>query len=101
MNLRDRAFDLVRQIPKGKVTSYGDIADALPGRIPARTVGQWMASCPEGVPWWRVVGRDGGLPIARRGPGLAEEQRRRLARERVHWTEDDRVDMARCRWLPP
>lgn len=54
-----------------------------------------MAFCPEGVPWHRVLGADGRLPIAKRDPALAALQRELLAREGVTFLEDGRVHMAR------
>lgn len=40
-----------------------------------------MAQCPADVPWWRVVGGNGDLLIAKRDPNMALEQRRRLESE--------------------
>jgi alkylated DNA nucleotide flippase Atl1 len=56
-------------------------------------VGRWLARVgPEDeTPWWRVVGADGALLVARRDVGLAAIQRERLEREGVRFLEDGRV----------
>lgn len=86
-----RIYEWVREVPAGTVVSYGEVARAC-GTIPI-LVGKAMAVCPEDVPWHRVVGADGTLKIARRGPEWALRQRRLLEAEGVHFLPDGRVDM--------
>ncbi len=93
----DALWDLVLSIPPGKCASYGEVGRALPNPATGYQVGRWMAQCPEGVPWWRVVSKDGTFPIGRRDPSLGLEQRALLAREGVPF-EGDAVDMAACGW---
>ena len=59
-------YRLVKQIPRGCVTTYGHIAKALRLRGGARVVGYAMAACPSGrgIPWHRVVGAGGRLLIS-------------------------------------
>ena len=56
-------YRVVKRIPRGNVTTYGQLARML--RVPggARTVGFAMAGCPsgQGIPWHRVVGAGGRL----------------------------------------
>ena len=52
---------IVEQVPEGRVTTYGAIAD-LVGVGGPRQVGQVMAEHGGSVPWWRVVRADGTLP---------------------------------------
>lgn len=54
-------YDVVRLIPKGRVTSYGAIAHYLGLRSSARMVGWAMHACPKGVPAHRVVNSAGLL----------------------------------------
>jgi methylated-DNA-protein-cysteine methyltransferase related protein len=58
-------YQLVKKIPRGRVTTYGELARRL--RLPggARVVGYAMAGCPSGrgIPWHRVVGAGGRLII--------------------------------------
>ena len=66
---------LVEQVPAGRVTTYGDLAEAV-GRGGPRQVGQVMATWGGGVPWWRVVRADGSP-----ARGHEAEALRRLAAE--------------------
>lgn len=98
---RQLVFDVVRRIPRGKVLSYGGVADLIEGAaMSAYTVGQIMASASADVPWQRVVGRDGTLLIAKRNPVMAAEQRRLLELEGVTFDNQGRVRMDLHEWRP-
>ena len=75
-------WDVVAQIPRGKVTTYGDVAQAagLPGR--ARQVGYALRHSPDDLPWYRVLGA-GGKIVFPPGSRHYVEQTRRLASEGV------------------
>ena len=62
-NFFERVYEIVRQIPEGKVTSYGAIAKALGAARSARMVGWAMNASHglEGLPAHRVVNRNGLL----------------------------------------
>ena len=83
MTLRDELLDGVRAIPTGRVSNYGALGAALSRPVSGVIVGRWLQSIPEGVPWWRVVGRDGRLPIWKRDPSLESLQAARLREEGV------------------
>lgn len=88
---------LVRQVPAGNVTTYGDIAAAL-GRVNvARHVGWALAALPDGsdVPWWRVVAAGGRLP---RDGAAAQRHRRMLLAENVPCDERRVLEFARRRF---
>lgn len=53
-----RVLDVAESIPRGRVMSYGDIAELL-GEGGPRQVGRVMSLWGGGVPWWRVVHSDG------------------------------------------
>ena len=59
----DPVYRLVKQIPRGRVITYGALAKALRLRGGARTAGRAMAATPsgKGIPWHRVVGDRGKL----------------------------------------
>lgn len=103
MTVYERFYDVVRRIPRGRVLSYGQVAEAagLPGR--ARQVGYALASLPHGtdVPWHRVVNARG--EVSRRAGGTAFEriQRALLEAEGVPFDEDGRIAMERRGWTPP
>lgn len=94
-------LDLAAQIPPGRASSYGAIADAarvLTGRGSARTVGQIMARHGHQVPWWRVVPATGLVPEHLRERALAPL----LAEATALRSRDPlRVDLRRAGWVPP
>lgn len=96
-----RVYELVRQVPEGRVTTYGALAVTLGHPRKAREVGWALKSMPEGVeaPAHRVVNREGRLSGGWAFGG-AEVQRRLLETEGVTFLEDGRVDMARHLWDP-
>lgn len=56
----ERVLAIVEAVPRGRVTTYGAIADVV-GSGP-RLVGTVLARHGGPVPWWRVVRADGSLP---------------------------------------
>ncbi|HWG58531.1 MAG TPA: MGMT family protein [Candidatus Acidoferrales bacterium] len=94
----ERVYRLIKKIPRGRVTTYGELARAL--RLPggARAVGYAMAACPSGrgIPWHRVIGAGGHLRIPEPHGGL---QRRLLQTEGVE-IHGKRTDMSRYGWSP-
>ena len=92
----DQVYQLVKQVPAGKVVTYGQIAEKLDTRD-ARKVGWALHSNKEEnhVPCHRVVSKQGCLApnFAFDGP---EEQRRRLETEGVKFLPDGRVDLNLC-----
>ncbi|HLK59820.1 MAG TPA: MGMT family protein [Chthonomonadaceae bacterium] len=96
-------YAFIRTVPPGKVVTYGQAAGMTEGvALTARQVGAAMAVVPKDVPWHRVVGAGGMLPIGKRSPELRLLQRRLLEQEGATFLESDtdRVDMVRCQWLP-
>ena len=94
-----RVYRLVRQVPPGKVTSYGAIARMLGHPRAARTVGWALHSLPEGsdVPWHRVINSQGRISISRREHSGAL-QRALLEAEGVEFDADGTVDWDRFGW---
>jgi len=98
--LRARIYTVVRQIPEGKVATYGQIA-AIVGDCTARMVGYAMAAVDEpDVPWQRVINAQGKISPRADGGG-AVEQRVRLEAEGIHFDENGRVALNRVRWYGP
>ena len=83
----DALWKIVDSIPPGRVASYGAVGRALPEPLSGWSVERWMARCPEGVAWWRVVAATGELPTHKRDPRLANDQWRRLEAEGVEFSE--------------
>ena len=78
--------------------SYGEVGLRLAHPASGFMVGRWMAQCPEGVPWWRVVAKTGALPIGKRHHQLMSEQEERLRAEGVAFVIDGLIDMPRARF---
>ena len=81
---------LVESIPKGRVTSYGQIGRALSNPVSGFLAGKWMDQCPD-VPWCRVMRAKGDLSIGKMDLVLEAEQRMRLESEGVVFDESSRV----------
>ncbi len=94
-----RVYRVVRQVPPGKITSYGAIARILGHPRAARTVGWALHSLPEGsdVPWHRVINSQGRISISRREHSGAL-QRALLEAEGVEFDADGTVDWDRFGW---
>lgn len=60
-NFYERVYEVARQIPYGRVTSYGAIARAIGAAKSARMVGYALGNSPEDVPAHRVLNRKGVL----------------------------------------
>lgn len=60
-NFFENVFEVAKLIPKGRVTSYGAIAQYLGMKSSARMVGWALNGCPKHVPAHRVVNRSGLL----------------------------------------
>jgi methylated-DNA-protein-cysteine methyltransferase-like protein len=99
---RSAIYAVVRAIPRGKVATYGQVAElaGIPSghRIAARV----MRSCPDALPWQRVVGKKD----ARRGqiniedPEHAGLQRALIEAGGVEFDANGFIPLARCGWRP-
>jgi methylated-DNA-protein-cysteine methyltransferase-like protein len=89
-------YKLVKQVPRGSVVTYGEVARRLRMRGGARVVGYAMAATPRGlgVPWHRVLGAGGRILLREPVAGL---QRKLLESEGVQFLET-RVDLAKHSW---
>lgn len=97
-NLYARIYQIVRQIPPGSVTSYGNIAGIV--QCNARQVGYAMAATPEGsgIPWHRVVNAQGEISARTQGDG-DREQRQLLISEGIVFDTRQRIDLDRYGWI--
>lgn len=100
--LYERIYAVVRQVPKGQVTTYGQVA-LVAGAASARIVGYAMSSLPGGsdVPWHRVINSRGRISARKDGGAESPEQRRLLQAEEVRFDKAGRVDFARVAWPGP
>jgi methylated-DNA-protein-cysteine methyltransferase related protein len=116
-------WEIVRQVPSGVVTTYGQIASMIPppetinppdyDRIAPRWVGYAMnasssadldsKTTPDGktpIPWQRVINSKGGISLPK-GSHSANEQRIRLEAEGVQFDENELVDLNVYGWDGP
>jgi methylated-DNA-protein-cysteine methyltransferase-like protein len=92
-SFHDKALELVRRVPFGKVTTYGAIAEALGAKLSARMVGYALHSAVNtDVPAHRVVNRFGALTGAIHF-GHPDRMRQLLQAEGVSFLADGTVDM--------
>lgn len=92
-----RIYDLVAQIPKGKVATYGQLAFMAGSPRAARIVGAAMYRAPTGLPCHRVLYGDGRL-CCDRAFGGKEIQRQMLEEEGITFLPDGRVDLQNHLW---
>ena len=100
----EQVWNLVRQIPAGKVAAYGQIAKMIlpPNGVEIETyaafaprwVGGAMAACPDDVPWQRVINSQGKIS-ERAG---AEKQRKLLEAEGIIFDAKERIDLKKHGW---
>jgi methylated-DNA-protein-cysteine methyltransferase-like protein len=93
---RDAVLNIVAQIPRGCVTTYGDIATLAGWPSHSRMVGRTLRYTPgaENLPCHRVVNKSG-----RTAPGWSR-QRPLLEEEGIHFQPNGHVDMSRHLWEP-
>jgi methylated-DNA-protein-cysteine methyltransferase-like protein len=92
---------VVREVPRGRVTTYGAVAARAGLPRQARLVGKVLAGLPAGsrVPWHRVVAAGGRIAFPAGSPARGR-QLSRLRREGVDVTRG-RIDLARSGWGAP
>src|SRR2546423_12571140 len=94
-----RIYRVVRQIPRGRVATYGQVATLAGLDGHARQVGYAMHALPSSMklPWHRVVNARG--EVSPRSDGDSDELQRNLLRaEGVKFDSRGRIDLERYRW---
>jgi len=95
-SLYERIYEIVRRIPKGRVATYGEIAELAGMPRGARQVGYALAALGRGeprldIPWQRVVNAKGES-------SLGTEQLKRLQSEGVVFDANGRIDLSVHGW---
>jgi methylated-DNA-protein-cysteine methyltransferase related protein len=95
---------VVCRIPRGKVATYGQVAEIAGRPRQPRLVGYALRALPEnaGVPWHRVVNAAGAVSRRSGGPSGYEEtfQHALLKQEGIRFDSHGRLDLEECRWRP-
>lgn len=99
-SFRDKIYTLARQIPKGKVATYGQLAELAGSPGAARAVGMCMKTNPDAphTPCHRVVASNGKLTGYSAGEGL-KTKKQMLLDEGVKFT-GDKVNLLLSLWNP-
>jgi methylated-DNA-protein-cysteine methyltransferase related protein len=99
---RREIYAVVRAIPRGKVATYGQIAELAGMAGGHRAVARALRTCPSRLPWQRVVGRKDArrAKISIQDGEHAAQQRALLAREGVAFDDSGFIVLGRSGWLP-
>lgn len=99
MNTFEKIYEVVKQIPSGKVATYGQIAALAGNPRMSRIVGYALHvnPNPDEIPCFRVVNRFGETSgsFAFGGP---DEQRRLLELDGIEFKSDGRIDLEKYIW---
>ncbi|HYI76004.1 MAG TPA: MGMT family protein [Chryseolinea sp.] len=98
-NFFSDVYDVVRLIPKGRVTSYGAIANFLGVKSSARMVGWAMFGCPRRLPAHRVV-NSAGLLTGKHHFKTAHTMQSRLGKEGIIVKKDKVQNFRMIFWDP-
>lgn len=96
---RERVYRLVRSIPRGRVMTYGQIAEILGEGYTPRTVGFVMHGSDDKTPWHRVINAQGACSTGR----IAlphDKQQRMLETEGVKFNKSGRCELRDYLWIP-
>jgi len=102
MNLfTERAITIMKQIPAGKVMSYGQVAALAGSPRGARQIVRILHSMSRkhDIPWHRVINAKGEIGF--KDERQLFEQKRRLEMEQIIVDENNRIDLDKYRYLPP
>jgi len=96
-----RIYAVVKRIPKGRVATYGQIAELAGLGGHARQVGYALHATPDDliIPWHRVINARGEVSL-RSMPGYEGYQRALLEDEGVVFDLKGKVSLARFAWKP-
>ena len=98
-NLQGRIYQLMSELPAGKVTTYGDLAALAGSPRAARVVGGIAHTGPLELPWHRLVNAQGGLAIG--FPGGQEVQKQLLEQDGIECDEQWHIkEFGERRWRP-
>ncbi|WP_019502583.1 MGMT family protein [Pseudanabaena sp. PCC 6802] len=103
MSTYDRIYDVVRQIPKGQVATYGQIAELSDLVGKARLVGYalFQIDTPSSdIPWHRVINAKGEISYSPLRRGADYLQRSLLEQEGITFSVDGKVNLRQFRWQP-
>lgn len=95
-------YSRVKEIPLGRVATYGQIAALVSMGLPARIVGYALNGLPDGsdIPWHRVINRNGEISYSPSRNQHDSLQRQLLEQEGIVFTAPGRIDLDKYLWRP-
>jgi methylated-DNA-protein-cysteine methyltransferase-like protein len=98
MTTYERIYRVIRRVPRGRVATYGQIAELAQASGP-RQVGYALHALPDGhdLPWHRIINARGMISL-HSGLGGGSLQRALLEAEKVAFDAKGRVDLKRFQW---
>lgn len=96
---KDRVYNLVAQIPRGRLMTYGQVAALCGNPLAAWEVGQIAHYGLEDLPWQRVVNKKGRLAKAYTWGGF-EGHKKKLEEEGIVVSKEFTVDIEQLMWWP-
>jgi methylated-DNA-protein-cysteine methyltransferase-like protein len=101
-NTFDIVYAIVKEIPAGKVATYGQIAAMVGSGLPARIVGYALHGLPDGtsIPWHRVINSKGKISYAVSRHDHDSLQQNLLEHEGIKFTMDGFIDLDKYLWIP-
>lgn len=99
VDFKQRVYDLVAQIPRGRVMTYGQIAALCGAAWAAWEVGQIAHTGPSGLPWQRVVNKQGGLAAGWPNGGR-EAHAAALKADGIIASGEYKIDVGKLLWDP-
>lgn len=97
---KTRVIEVIKNIPYGRVMSYGQVALIVGTPRAARQVGGILNSSEESLPWWRVVNKIGEITIKGAKSANKELQRKLLRAEGIEVDEDFILEIEHYRYHP-
>ncbi len=98
-DFKQRVYEVVAQIPKGRVATYGQVAALCGAAWAAWEVGQIAHTGPTDLPWQRVVNKQGGLAAGWPGGGR-DAHRSALMADGLEVSDNYTVDIKNLLWNP-
>jgi methylated-DNA-protein-cysteine methyltransferase related protein len=96
----EKIYSVVKQIPTGRIATYGQVAGlaGIPGK--ARQVGYALSHlADDDIPWYRVINARGEIS-SRSNPDYVRLQRILLEEEGITFSPDGRTSLTRFLWKP-
>lgn len=103
MSTYDKIYDIVRQIPVGKVATYGQVAELANLAGKARLVGYALYRVEiqsSDIPWHRVINAKGEISHSTLRQGTDYLQKTRLEDEGIVFTSEGKIKLSQYQWQP-